>query len=258
MDRQSPIRLIVFDIDGVLTEGEAHQLDLPLLDTLANMNRIARQQPGNAAVTLCSGRPAPYVECMLQAIGGHHPAIFENGAGLYVPDGYRFLAHPDVIPHSMGAIRQCLAETLVRSNFAFLQPGKEFTLSLFASDPADTPRLYDRAADALGALHQAVDLVYSSSCLNVLPRGINKGRGIEFLAAQTGIPPDSMLGIGDSDVDLPFLAAVGLSAAPNNANEPVKACVQYVSPYRTADGVRNILRHFGLIFDTNHTNGHED
>jgi HAD superfamily hydrolase (TIGR01484 family) len=247
MDKQSSIRLIVFDIDGVLTEGEAQALDLPLLDVLATMNRRARQEPGQAAVTLCTGRPAPYVECMLQAIDGYLPAIFENGAGLYVPDGYRFFAHPDVLPHSMGAIRQCLAETLVRSGFAYFQPGKEFTLSVFATDPADTPRLYDEAVHALGELQQSVDLVYSSSCLNVLPRGMNKGRGIEFLAAETGILPSRMLGVGDSDVDLPFLAAVGLSAAPGNANEAVKACVNYVSPYRTADGVRDILRHFGLV-----------
>jgi len=65
------------------------------------------------------------------------------------------------------------------------------------------------------------------------------------------------LGVGDSDVDLPFLAAVGFSAAPSNANDAVKACVNYVSSYRTADGVRDILRHFGLLFDINDINGHE-
>jgi HAD superfamily hydrolase (TIGR01484 family) len=247
VNKSYPIDLVVFDVDGVLTEGEAQALDLPLLDTLAAMNRRARRQPGSTAITLCTGRPAPYVECMLQAIDGHLPAIFENGAGLYVPDGYRFLAHPDVVPHSMGAIRQCLAETLVHSGFAFFQPGKEFTLSLFATDPADTPRLYDEAVHALGELHRSVDLVYSSSCLNVLPRGMNKEKGIEFLAAHIGCSPASMLGVGDSDVDLPFLAAVGFSAAPGNANEAVKQCVDYVSSYRTADGVRDILRHFDLV-----------
>lgn len=244
MNGSYPIDLIVFDIDGVLTEGEAQVLDLPLLDVLAAMNRMARQQPGHTAVTLCTGRPAPYVELMLQAIDGHLPAIFENGAGLYVPDGYRFLAHPEVVSHSMGVVRQRLAETLVASGFAYFQPGKEFTLTLFATDPADMLKLDEQVADALGTLCQAVDLVYSSSCLNILPRGMHKGRGIEFLAAETGVPPACMLGVGDSDVDLPFLAAVGRSAAPSNANDAVKACVQYVSPYRTADGVRDILQHF--------------
>lgn len=248
MSSSYPIDLIVFDIDGVLTEGEAQPLDLPLLEALAAMNRKARAQPGSTAVTLCTGRPAPYVELMLQAIDGHLPAIFENGAGLYVPHGYRFLAHPAVMPHSMGAIRQRLGETVIASGFAYIQPGKEFTLTIFATDPADTPKLDAAATEALGDLCESVDLVYSSSCLNILPRGIHKGRGIEFLAAETGISPSRMLGVGDSDVDLQFLAEVGFSAAPSNANEAIMAGVQYVSPYRTADGVRDILQHFGLIF----------
>lgn len=247
MSSSYPIDLIVFDIDGVLTEGEAQPLDLLLLEALAAMNRKARMEPGQTAVTLCTGRPAPYVELMLQAIDGHLPAIFENGAGLYVPHGYRFLAHPDVMPHSMGAIRQRLGETVIASGFAYIQPGKEFTLTIFATDPADTPKLDAATTQALGDLCESVDLVYSSSCLNILPRGIHKGRGIEYLAAETGISPARMLGVGDSDVDLQFLMEVGFSAAPSNANEATMACVQYVSPHRTADGVRDILRYFELV-----------
>jgi hydroxymethylpyrimidine pyrophosphatase-like HAD family hydrolase len=45
-------------------------------------------------------------------------------------------------------------------------------------------------------------------------------------------------------VDLPFLARVGYSAAPANANRAIKQAVQYVAPRPTADGVRDILAHF--------------
>ena len=55
-----------------------------------------------------------------------------------------------------------------------------------------------------------------------------------------------MLGVGDSDSDLPFLALTGYNAAPANANQAVKQAVQYVSPYPTVEGVRDILRHFEL------------
>ena len=90
----------------------------------------------------------------------------------------------------------------------------------------------------------SVDLVYSSSCLNILPRGIHKGRGIQFLANHLNISPAAMLGVGDSDIDLPFLSTVGYSAAPANANSEVKSIVQYVSPKPTVDGVLDILDHF--------------
>jgi hydroxymethylpyrimidine pyrophosphatase-like HAD family hydrolase len=101
--------------------------------------------------------------------------------------------------------------------------------------------------NALGDLASRVDLAYSTSCLNILPRGIEKGKGIEFLVQKTGIRAESMLGVGDSDVDLPFLKRVGHSAAPANAVPAVKAIVDYVSQERTGAGVLDILKEYRLL-----------
>jgi hydroxymethylpyrimidine pyrophosphatase-like HAD family hydrolase len=242
------IRLLVFDIDGVLTDGEARALDLGLLQKLAALNRRARADASQPAVTVCTGRPAPYVEVLLQAIDGHLPGVYENGAGLYVPETYHFLPHPALDGRQpMGEVRRRLTETLVHSGFAYFQPGKEHTLTLFASNPAETPLLRDEATAALGELAQELDFLYSPSCLNILPRGMQKWRGIEFLASYSGYDPAGMLGVGDSDVDVPFLQNVGYSAAPANANEAVRRVVQYVAPRPSSQGVRDILRHFQII-----------
>jgi HAD superfamily hydrolase (TIGR01484 family) len=249
-DARKLIRLIVLDIDGVLTAGEAQPLDLVLLDALAGLNRRARQDRNLPPVTLCTGRPAPYVEVMLQAIDGRLPGIYENGAGLYAPQDYQFLPHPDLGDGStMRAVRDLLEAGLVRPGFAYFQPGKDHTLTLFPHDPHNLGALADRASEALDALANQVELVYSVACLNVLPRGTHKGKGIEFLSAHTGIPPGDMLGVGDSDVDLPFLAMVGRSAAPANANPAVRQAVQYVSPRERGAGVRDILAHFQIPLD---------
>ena len=247
MDNSIPIRLLVFDIDGVLTDGEGQPLDLELMGQLARLNQAARQDPSRPAVTLCTGRPGPYVEIMLQAIGGHLPAIYENGAGLYTPEPYRFLPHPEV-GHGVEfrAAERRLAEALVETGRAFFQPGKQFSHSLFAYDPADTPALRGWAVEALGPLAETVELSYASSCLNVLPRGLDKGKGLEFLAQKSRYRPEEMLGVGDSESDLLFLALTGYSAAPANAHESVKQIVQYVSAHATVKGVRDILKQFGL------------
>ena len=243
-----PIRLLLFDIDGVLTEGEARPLDLPLLASLAEMNRAARLDPSLPAVTLCTGRPAPYVEVMLQAIDGHLPAVFENGCGLYVPAGYRFLAHPLIVDggRTFAAAREQLRAALVDTKQVFFQPGKEYSLSLFPLDGVATDDLRPLAEGALGEASASVSLIYSFSCLNVVPRGLDKGQGVRFLCEQSGYALEEVLGVGDSDVDLEFLSMVGYAAAPANANPAVKAIVDYVSPYPTAEGVRDILRHFGV------------
>lgn len=247
-----PIKLLLFDVDGVLTEGEARKLDLDLFKMLARLNERSRQDSSFPAATLCTGRPAPYVEVLLQAIDGYLPAIFENGAGLYVPETYSFLPHPNLDGNDPAAdgpivpVRRRLADTLVRRGVAYFQPGKEHTLSLFATDPGQTKRLHEESDAALGELRQTVDYLYSPSCLNILPRGMHKGKGVEFLADYSGYALDDMLGVGDSDVDIPFLRAIGYSAAPSNANERVKEVAQYVSPYPAANGVRDILTHFGI------------
>jgi HAD superfamily hydrolase (TIGR01484 family) len=247
MDNSIPIRLLVFDIDGVLTDGETHPLDLGLMGQLAWMNQAARQDPTRPAVTLCTGRPGPYVEIMLQAIDGHLPAIYENGAGLYAPANYRFLPHPDVGDGvAFKVAERKLEEAVVETGRAFFQPGKQFSHSLFAYNPADTPALLGWAVEALGSLAETVEFSYAASCLNVLPRGLDKGKGLEFLLHKTGYRFEEMLGVGDSESDLPFLALTGYSAAPGNAHERIKQAVQYVSPHPTVEGVRDILGHFGL------------
>lgn len=247
MSPSNDIQLIVFDIDGVLTEGETRALDLDLLAGLARLNRLARQDGGVPAATICSGRPAQYVELMLQAIDGRMPGVFENGAGLYVPETYRYLPNPAITDGNLiPRVRARLEETLVSAGRAYFQPGKEYSLTLFASHAEELPDLKRLASEALSELREPVELVYSTSCLNVLPRQVEKGVGVQFLADYTGIGLAHMLGVGDSDVDLQFLQRVGYSAAPANANPAVRAAVQYVSPYRTGEGVRDILAHFDI------------
>ncbi len=243
------IRLAVLDVDGVLTEGEGRPLDLALLADLADLNRRARADPARPAVTLCTGRPAPYVEVLVQAIDGHLPAIFENGCGLYLPSAYRFLAHPELADGNRGFVRarERLRAALVETGRVFFQPGKEYSLSLFPLAGVTVADLRDLAEAALGDERDSVELLYSPSCLNVVPRGLDKGAGLDFLCQQAGYRLDEVLAVGDSDVDLPFLTRSGHAAAPANANAAVKRLVEYVSPYRTSAGVRDVLRHFGIL-----------
>ncbi len=242
------ISLIVLDIDGVLTEGESSRLDLEFLGRLAAMNETARRDHNRPPITLCTGRPAPYLELMLQAIDGYLPGIFENGAGLYFPLTYRFTPHPSLAGQNhIRQVRQRLDEVLVQSGQAYFQPGKEYTLTLFATDPGATDRLKEMSQTALGSLSEGVEFVYSTSCLNILPRSIDKGKGIDFLSQETGVAPSAMLSVGDSDVDLPFLERTGHSAAPANAMPSVKAIVDYVSPERTTEGVLDILKEYELL-----------
>ncbi|MEM6648422.1 MAG: HAD family phosphatase, partial [Bacteroidota bacterium] len=88
------VELFVADIDGCLSEPYA-PLDLERLGQLAEM--IGAAQHGHATlprVTLCSGRPFPYVEAMGQVLGIQQPMLFEAGAGCFDPVANRITWHP--------------------------------------------------------------------------------------------------------------------------------------------------------------------
>jgi hydroxymethylpyrimidine pyrophosphatase-like HAD family hydrolase len=238
------IRLVVIDVDGVISPGEGVPFDVAVLQRLAECNNCARNDPRHPAVTLCTGRPAPYVEALVQALHGFYPAIYEHGAGLYVPEPYGFQAHPALTPAvqtQLLHLQTVLHNALVATDLATIQPGKVASLSLFARPGiplADVTRLADRLAHQSGDTFLVEEGV---SCVNVMVRGLDKAEGVRWLARQTGIPMQHMAGVGDAAGDVPFMQLVGWSAAPANALAAVKRMAHYTSPYENGPGLLDIL-----------------
>ncbi|MCX7786803.1 MAG: Cof-type HAD-IIB family hydrolase [Spirochaetes bacterium] len=251
IQKNSEIQLVVLDIDGVLTDGESAPFDLDLFKQLADLNQRSRDKGLLAEgrivppVTVCTGRPQAYVEAVLQALHASVPGVFEGGAGLYVPEGRRSIPHPDIKERTlMRTVRSTLEEEVERDASIYLQPGKEFTVSVFPRGKNTPVGLKERVVALLGERAKELELLYSASCLNILPKGIHKGKGIEFLSAWLGVPLSAILAVGDSEVDIPMFQKVGYRAAPANATPEVKALSDYVSPFHTAQGLRDILNRF--------------
>jgi hydroxymethylpyrimidine pyrophosphatase-like HAD family hydrolase len=238
------IRLIVADVDGVLSPGEAAPFDFAVLQRLAEFNDRARHDPHHPAVTLCTGRPAPYVEVLMQAIHGFYPAIYEHGAGLYVPAPYGFKAHPALTPVMQVQLMELharLHDALVATDLAYFQPGKSASLSLFAC-PGVPMHEMARTAERLARQWGDAFLVEAgATCVNVMVRGLDKAEGVRWLSRETGIPLHVMAGVGDATGDIPFMQLVGWSAAPANAQASVKQMVRYTSPYEDGRGLMDIL-----------------
>jgi len=238
------IRLIVVDIDGVVSPGEAAPLDFAVLRRLAACNDSARHDPARPAVTLCTGRPAPYVEVLMQAIHGFYPAIYEHGAGLYVPEPYGFKSHPILTPAIQARLMQLqtvLHDALVTADLAYFQPGKSASLSLFAR--AGVP-LHEVARAASRLAHLCGDeflVEEGATCVNIMVHGLDKAEGVRWLAHETGIPLCHMAGVGDARGDASFMQLVGWSAAPANAHPSVKQLAHYTSPYEDGLGLVDIL-----------------
>ncbi|GAB4434862.1 MAG: hypothetical protein Kow0031_16630 [Anaerolineae bacterium] len=244
-----PLKLIVLDCDGVLSVGEAQPFNLELLARLAELNRRSRLGEAAPAVTLNTGRPSPYVEAVMQAIGGWQPALFENGAGMYLPPSYGFETTPLLAEEHLAALAEILARVdaaIVRSGRGYWQPGKRVCHSLFAHPPyaiADFTAEVQAIAAGVSADFAVVPAVLA---LNIFPAHINKGSGLQWLADVTGIEPAEMGGVGDSSSDVDFLRLVGRPAAPVNATPDVKAVAGFVAHRPDALGLLDILEAWNL------------
>ena len=241
------VRLVVVDVDGCITPGEAGAWDWQAVRAMQQINHRAHRNAAAPAITLCTGRQEPYVEALMQAIGGFVPCIYENGGGMYLPDGYRFLEHPAITAQmrkTLLAAKSRLFDSLVAAGLAYFQPGKEVSITCYPLPGTSLAALEQRIRLMLHDYEGTVTIHTSATCIDVTPAGIDKGAGVRWLAEQTLIPIEDMGGVGDSPSDLAFLGIVGACAAPANARPEVKNAVQYVSPYRNGRGVIDIIRHW--------------
>lgn len=238
------IRLVVVDVDGVLSRGEAAPLDFSVLQRLAEFNDRARQEPTCPSVTLCTGRPVPYVEVLMQAIHGHYPAVYENGAGLYVPEPYSFKWHPAItrdIQTRLMRFLTVLHEALVDTGQAYFQPGKLASLSLFPRPGVALRQVFAEAGRLATDVGGEFSVEETATCVNVIMRDLDKAEGVRWLSRESGIPLGDMAGIGDSPSDVPFMQLAAWSGAPANAHASVKQIAHYTSPYEDGLGLVDIL-----------------
>lgn len=81
----------------------------------------------------------------------------------------------------------------------------------------------------------------------IVPAGCSKGKGITVLREKLGVGRDHCYAFGDSPNDLTMFEAAGHSIAMGNAPEDVKAVCGYVTDPPERDGIRNAMKHYGLI-----------
>jgi hypothetical protein len=239
-------RVVLVDVDGVLTAGEGAPASPRLLERLAAWNADALEDRCVPALALCTGRQAPYVELLAQLTGAFLPCLFEHGAGMLEPRRFRFSFNPVLGPHpwrGMAAVRAALDEPLLSSGRAFVQPGKEATMTLYPLGSTSVAELADLAARALAVAGSSFRVTENVHGVEIRPPGIDKGGGARWLARRIGVSLPQFAGVGDADDDLTFLELVGFPAAPANATPRVRLAVRHVASVPHGEGLLEILEH---------------
>lgn len=88
----------------------------------------------------------------------------------------------------------------------------------------------------------------STACFNgeIIPRGVDKGRGVELVCRRLGASPADAIAFGDSMNDAAMLERAGVSVAMGNACDELKALADVVCEDVAHDGVYRELHRMGL------------
>ncbi len=242
-----PIKLIITDLDGCLNPEESIPWDLDLFHEFSKLCRHAADGAGSIPpITLCTGRPQPYVEALMKIFDIRLPVICEGGAVVYS-------LHDNHAQYGLGvteekilglrAIRAFL-ETDILPHYPdlLLQFGKEANLSVFSP----RPELFAEIVPLVEQFNREANgpelTIYPSHYyLNISIAGVDKGSALQQLLHQVGVAPEEAAGIGDTEGDLPLRENVAYFACPANARTAIKDVADYVSPYRDLRGLLDIL-----------------
>ena len=242
-----PIKWIIADIDGCLSPEESIPWDLELFLKLARVSRDASDGRGALApLTLCTGRPQPYVEVLMKLLDIRAPVICENGAVLYSLHDNWARYGPGVTDEKVLGLRAVRAfietEVLPRYPDVLMQFGKEAHMSVYSARPELFASIQP-LIEAFVTQNGGPDLLISPThfYLNISLADVNKGRALAALMDELNATRAEVTGIGDTEGDLPLREAVGFFACPANARPAIKAVADYVSPYPTVEGVLDIL-----------------
>lgn len=245
------IRAIISDIDGCLIPESSAPLNAAALAILADHNERAQRDHDRPIITLCSGRPQPFVEALCRLIANRTlPAIAENGVWLWHPATNRYDIDPAITADHLDAIDDI--RRYVRRDLqplgVVMQPGKAASVSLYHEHTQVLrdlmPAFRDRAEHERWPVRLSMTWLY----INCDLAHISKATAIARFKAATGLTTPDLAGIGDTPSDKAIAEHVAFFAIPSNAHDAIKPhnhpATRYVSPHPEIEGVLDILTHF--------------
>ncbi len=236
------IRLFVSDIDGCL----AMPYEPFRLDRLGELARFAREagtpdsESSLPALSICSGRAYAYVEAMTQLLSITTPVLFEAGAGMFdVNTGFSSL-HPSLTDGVKEDLREIKAfmEAAIRTRPGLgMDYGKVSQAALAGKEEHG---LFDALAeieDWVARHFPTYETFHTHISIDVIPPGLSKVEGLQWLGRTLDIEMGEIAFIGDSNGDAGALEACGYSFAPANADASAKEVADHVSSLDDIDAV---------------------
>jgi len=244
-----PFDAIISDIDGCLGPESDEPLPVEGLARVARHNRAAIAAGNRPVLTVCSGRPLPFVEAICRVIANDRlPAVCENGVWLYDPFRRAFERDPRITAEHVALVHAAMrwVERDLGPSGVTIQPGKSASMSLWHADTAYLFSLIPSLADRFRAEGWPFRVSTTIAWINCDLEFVSKATGVERLMRSAGLTRERTMFVGDAPGDLAAQPLVALFAAPANSHPEVKARADVVTAAPEIEGVLEILARFGV------------
>jgi len=115
---------------------------------------------------------------------------------------------------------------------------------LFVADPPDIPAIGACLRARLG--EDARVFRSHARFIEVVPLGVDKGRGLAWLADHLGVQQSETMAVGDQENDIAMVAWASVGVAMGNAVPAVQAVADWIAPPLSEHGAAVALRRFVL------------
>lgn len=244
--RVSRFDAVICDIDGCLSPETSEPIDAAALLRIAEHNRLAHERCDRPIVTLCSGRPEPFVEAICRFIANRAlPCIAENGVWMYHPSDNRYDMDPAITCDHLAAVEDARAwvRTTLGPRGVVMQPGKAASISLYHDDTVFLRSIEGEVRTAFERHGWPLRVSMTWYYINCDLSHISKATALDRFIAITGLSRERLAGIGDTPGDAAIADRVAWFACPANAHPDIRPRAHYISPHVEAMGVLDILDH---------------
>ncbi len=244
------IKLFITDLDGCISAPFISP-DWEAISEIKALSERSKTEEHIPALTICSGRPFPYVEAVGQWLNVDAPMIFESGGGMYDIKTNEIDWNPHFNEEARTAvveIKNWLQDTLIK-NYKGTYPefAKYTDAGLVNPDTAKVNLMHEEVLNHVGKNYPMFEVHATDISVNIILKKANKGEGIRFLCKKMGLELDEVAYIGDSSGDVPGLKIVGKSFAPLNAKGFVKEVVDEV----TSETTLGVLEAYNRLIELN-------
>lgn len=258
---------IAIDIDGTLLNSKKEIL-------LKTKKDIKKAKENGIIVCICTGRSYPAAKKYVDELCIDIPLVLFNGCKIRMSDSEEIIFNKtiehevsknvfDIINENNGTCCFWKDDTLYFNkydnyteyyeNLTGIKPKiiKRYNEDIFTNINKflwfDTPENLEFIKNNILNNVVGIDCFKSQNCiLEIVPRGINKGEAIKFLANYYNIDISEVIAVGDDENDISMIVAAGLGIAMGNAKQCVKEVADFITLSNEENGVGKVICQFML------------